>query len=350
MPKTADSPSEVWVDVIRTIAIFAVVLVHVTAPITLEFGNVAAWNWHVGNALDSLARPCVPLFFMISGYLLLGRDEPAAIFFRKRLTRIAAPMIFWSLFYLIFTNRNAFSALQWTDLTDLLTSPAEYHLWFLYALIAVYLLVPLLRLLVLKTNANALQFITLIWLTLASIGPTLEWWGIEKDFGSVALLLGYTGYALAGYALGTLKLTRTYIATAAVVAVISYITITWGTWSASVRSSAFAPDIYNYVGPIVIVYSCALFVLLRGVCQKFLATPPPSLNRAIQWASGLSFGVYLIHAAVLELLFKSGLSLFNIFGPSPLLASLSTTITTLAISTVLIALTRRIPVLGRFIG
>lgn len=352
-PDTLKTPSDqpqVWVDVIRTVAIVAVILVHVTAPITLEFGTVASWNWHVGNTLDSLARPCVPLFFMISGYLLLGRLEPAALFFKKRLTRIAAPMILWSLFYIAFKNRADLSALGPSDFTALLTHPAEYHLWFLYALIAVYLFVPALRLLVATFSSARLQLITALWLAVASIGPTLEW-GFDRDFfGSLDLLMGYSGYALAGYVLGKLTLTRPHIISAAAIASITYVVITWGTWEASTRAGAFVTDVYNYVGPLVIIYSCAAFVLLRAASQRYLDTPTTRIQSWIGGFATLSFGIYLIHAAVLELLFESGLAAFNVFGTNPVLTVLTTTFVTLVISTALIALAHRMPFLQRIVG
>src|SRR3546814_13654277 len=73
-----------------------VVVWHVAA---MKFG-VFDNQWWASNFDDSLTRSCVPVFLMISGVLLLGKQETLAVFFRKRFARILPPLLFWSLFYM----------------------------------------------------------------------------------------------------------------------------------------------------------------------------------------------------------------------------------------------------------
>ena len=60
-----------WLDYVRAIACCMVVLLHTAAEYVLKSEGV---NWNFANLVDSFTRVCVPLFFMISGYL----------FFRKK--------------------------------------------------------------------------------------------------------------------------------------------------------------------------------------------------------------------------------------------------------------------------
>ena len=77
-------------DLIRTIAIVLVILLHasiepVPAIVTGYDSNVVVQWWSV-NIYDSLARPCVPLFVMLSGALLLQPskvDEPLKVFLKN---------------------------------------------------------------------------------------------------------------------------------------------------------------------------------------------------------------------------------------------------------------------------
>src|SRR3546814_10576210 len=83
-------------DTARIGACFMVVVLHVAAMNFGVFDN----QWWASNFYDSLTRSCVPVFLMISGVLLLGKQETLAVFFRKRFARILPPLLFWSLFYM----------------------------------------------------------------------------------------------------------------------------------------------------------------------------------------------------------------------------------------------------------
>ncbi|MVT29351.1 acyltransferase family protein [Acidovorax citrulli] len=62
-------------DSIRIIACLAVVLLHVSArPIYMQ-KELSQWGWMLGNAVSSLTHWCVPVFVMLSGALVLGRQE-----------------------------------------------------------------------------------------------------------------------------------------------------------------------------------------------------------------------------------------------------------------------------------
>lgn len=94
-----------WVSLARVIAAFAVVILHVSAcvfPPDLQLGTA---NWWWANGYDAATRWAVPVFVMISGGLLLvpGKKESLALFYKKRLSRILVPLIFWSILYLSLT-------------------------------------------------------------------------------------------------------------------------------------------------------------------------------------------------------------------------------------------------------
>jgi surface polysaccharide O-acyltransferase-like enzyme len=93
----------VWVDYIRVIASFSVILLHSTAPLIFKYGDLPLTHWMIGNIYDSAVRMCVPLFFMISGYLLLDKNESLVSFYKKRFNKIVPPLIAWSFFYVLWT-------------------------------------------------------------------------------------------------------------------------------------------------------------------------------------------------------------------------------------------------------
>ncbi len=66
---------ENWIDTIRATACMMVIMLHVAAYYVTR-SSVNSDYWNFANIIDSATRSCVPLFFMISGYLFLGSRAP----------------------------------------------------------------------------------------------------------------------------------------------------------------------------------------------------------------------------------------------------------------------------------
>ncbi|MBD2598484.1 acyltransferase family protein [Nostoc spongiaeforme FACHB-130] len=82
----------IWADYVRVIANFFVIFLHSAAPLLYQFKKIPDSYWITGNIYDSGVRMCVPLFFMLSGYLLLEKQETLETFFKKRFKRIFIPL------------------------------------------------------------------------------------------------------------------------------------------------------------------------------------------------------------------------------------------------------------------
>jgi fucose 4-O-acetylase-like acetyltransferase len=90
----------VWADLIRVVALTAVILLHIAAVPVTHFKDLPIEKWWWANAYDSLARPCIPLFVMLSGALLLtGREWNPGTFVRKRVRKVVIPFVAWSAIY-----------------------------------------------------------------------------------------------------------------------------------------------------------------------------------------------------------------------------------------------------------
>ena len=96
--------ASVQVDLIRTIAILSVIVLHATRDATSfqPEADFEVWRWWIVDIYQSLSRVGVPLFVMLSGALLLqpSKKEPLRLFFKKRWTRIGLPFLFWGQFTL----------------------------------------------------------------------------------------------------------------------------------------------------------------------------------------------------------------------------------------------------------
>ena len=93
-----------YADALRVVAALLVVTAHIALGL-LYFSppeRPLSWfDWHFAAAINSSARWIVAGFVMVSGAFLLNpaRDEPPALFYRKSLSRIGIPLLFWSAFY-----------------------------------------------------------------------------------------------------------------------------------------------------------------------------------------------------------------------------------------------------------
>ena len=92
-----------YIDTLRVVSAAGVVFMH-TAASGLRAGVLGAApyvtrGWHLLNLLTSFSFTAVPLFFMISGYLLLSDEKTrdVSVLFRRRLPRLVAPLAFWTL-------------------------------------------------------------------------------------------------------------------------------------------------------------------------------------------------------------------------------------------------------------
>ena len=213
---------EIWIDWLRVIACFMVFVVHSTEPFYLGGeGSLiltktdAIWS----SFFDSFVRSCVPLFIIASSYLMFPLKYSASEFFKRRAVRILIPFILWTVVYAFVWGEPA------TNFKNLLLNfnYAAGHLWFVYMLLGVYLLMPLLSPWAEKVEKKELQIYLGIWLFTTLIPLMRDWfsgfsttviygpsglprqalfplWGEASwnGYGTFYYMSGFIGYLLLG--------------------------------------------------------------------------------------------------------------------------------------------------------
>lgn len=203
----------VFLDWLRVVACLMVIITHCTEPFYLGgegtyIASASDYNWCA--LINSMIRSCVPLFALTSSYLLFPLHVQSAEFFRRRFTRIIIPLLIWLIVYCI-----AFPAEEGI-LANFIRLPFNFpgaagHLWFVYMLIGMYLLMPLLSPWAEKASRRELQLFLGLWffttfipfIRQASMAWTGSWalWGEANwtEFGSFYYVSGFFGYLLLGY-------------------------------------------------------------------------------------------------------------------------------------------------------
>ena len=164
-----------YLDVLRVIACMAVVVIHASAPYAKQ--GVSLSNFWVGDILEGPARIAVPLFVMISGALML--DERHA-FGREKLIRHVKKLtlffIFWSIVYtFVFKVIMPIMIHEQINITGVIGHfiLGHYHLWYIYLIVGLYLITPLLRLWVKRENRRNVEYFLILALIFTIVLPQI---------------------------------------------------------------------------------------------------------------------------------------------------------------------------------
>ncbi|MFQ9600628.1 MAG: acyltransferase [Flavonifractor plautii] len=280
-------------DLLRVASMVGVVYLHTAAGALRQLGTPL---WHFSNLISSLATAAVPLFFMLSGALLLSHPRTAELgtLFRRRLPKVLIPLLAWSGVVIALAGVLSGPQAALDKLIPLLNTPVMVPYWFLYALVPIYLVSPLLKKMTDGLSEAHWNYLVGLWLiatigmdTLCDLAPAGPWqsaltvhWTLNLDFVG-----GYLGYFLLGARLARLqKLPRR--GTLWGVTAASFAVIAAGTFSTSRTASRQAHQNYLHLFTAVLAAACSLARSMEGR-QRY---PAP-------WGS---FGVYLVHPMAIQ--------------------------------------------------
>lgn len=342
------------VDLIRTVAITLAILLHAaTEPheIVDIMSREEILRWLASNFYNSIARPAIPLFLMLTGALLLQPSkthEPLKVFFKKRWHRIGLPFIFWGAAYFawrFFVNGETLNGTS--ILQGILTGPYT-HFWYLYLLVGLYILTPILRIVVNYSGKRLLRYLLVVWFVGTAIIPLISLFGEYTLNANVFLLTGWIGYYVLGAYLSSVRW-RTSILR--LLLIMGYLLTFIGSYLiVAIIGEGQSQFFYNSFSFTVIIASVALFQLLSVVPIKSIAGFPLA-SRLVQEISRNTLPIYLFHVMIMETLqrgylgFKISLTTMDPFVEIPLI-----TLVTLFISLGIIIPLKKIPYLDRVIG
>jgi surface polysaccharide O-acyltransferase-like enzyme len=353
MPAAAASRA-VAPDLVRATAIVLVVILHTAAVVANPGPSAGAAAWWAGNIYDSLARPGVPLFVMLTGWLLLTtdrRDEPVGPFLRRRIDRVALPLVFWSIVAWGWLAIRDHHAVAWSRFwRELLNGPVYYHLWYVYVLLGLYLAIPLLRPLAAETSRTLRWYALGLWFVGTAVWPLWEWWGGPHIGIPVLVVSTYVGYLLAGTWLGGLEIP------ARTARELGLLILVCGVWTIVATNRLTADEhlnlsLYGYDRPNVLVMAVAAFVLLTQQEPAAWVARHPDILALVRPLAVSSYGIYLVHPLLLDVL-GSGVLGFRVTGASlPAFVGIPVLVLAmLAASLAIMVAARRVPLLGRLLG
>lgn len=334
------SPSRlVFLDGLRVLAILLVVILHATAPLLTNPQWLGQPLWYLCLLQNPINRAGVPLFLMISGFLFLRTPTVSAplSFYRRRLPRLLLSLVVWNGVYLLVqTPPSSLSSGFFDYFRTLFTGGSCYHMWFLYAILGIYLLVPVLK--ALSRYGSRAHMVSLLAVAVfpSSILPLANSLLPFEAAVYLPMVEGLLGYFILGFLLGTSKLSRRAQIGVYLGGMAGYCIDLWADLTTATLQSIPLPSQSGYRISHYFV-AAALFVGMRTLFQKrpqieqYAAAPLAHLSR-------LSFGVFRVHPLLLKItgrLLETGL----IAGPA-LLVQLTVTV---LLSYLLAAVSARLP-------
>ena len=322
-----------WVDLLRVTACFLVIVSHSCDPFVGQFDN-NHYEFLTGAFIGSLVRPCVPLFVMMSGVLLLPIKMDMSTFYSKRAKRLLLPFIFWSLMlpvlYFLYVN-SGIKILSPNILTEnytigltlqkLYTFIFNFNydttpLWYVYMLIGLYLFMPIMSSWLKQASKKDIQWFLRIWIIsmclpyLQMLAPYLGYTGNNGNMGILGIcdwneygmfyyFSGFLGYLVLAYYLVQYPLDWSWkrTLTAAIpLFLIGYVITAGGfilTQEYFPGSYANLEIIWYFAGINVFLMTFSVFIVM----QKINVKASPLLKKA----AGLTFGIYLCHFIIVQL-------------------------------------------------
>lgn len=315
-----------WVDLLRLVAMLMVIAAH-CVDIYNATPQDDPMNSFWGVFIGSLMRPSVPLFAMMTGLLLLPIRESAAEFYKRRIPRVLIPMVLWSAVYYLIPWLTGVVGLDKSVITTLFPfefSPSQEagdamrnialipftfngyttHMWYLYMLIGLYLMMPFFSAWVEKRDRTLTNTFMALWLCSLTlpylkqlIAPNLFGECAWNEFGTFYYFSGFAGYLLLGHILARrhhMPLRR-IIAMGVMLYISGYIVTYTGYASMAVQYSyEEAPELlelfWQFCSPNVVLMALGIFL----VVQRINITSP-RLQSLLAATTRCSFGTYLMH-------------------------------------------------------
>jgi surface polysaccharide O-acyltransferase-like enzyme len=287
-----------------------VIMVHAGEPFYIGAGGaIIRDNAFWVNTYGSFLRSCVPMFVLLSGYLLLPVKETTSVFYKKRFARILIPFLVWSVVYAVvpyLLGEYGISGM----VKNLLMIPVNFsdkagHLWFVYMLIGLYLFIPILSPWIKGTSKKEEEGFLMIWgLTLSfpflkTVFPEILGEAYWNPISTAYYFSGYLGYLVLGHYLKThVHLPKGRSRAIGALLLVAGYAITWWGFDTRMETAPSIPALeltWAFLTINVAMMTTGLFLLVKDLNGAQVRA-----EKVLADLSNLSFGIYLAHLLVLN--------------------------------------------------
>lgn len=342
-----------WVDWAKFLAIFAILLIHTSSQFLTDL-PLFEGSWFVSLFFEAIARWGVPVFIMVSGYLLLRKDYEIGEFLKKRITRVVIPFIFWNFVYIFIKiimknpiegKLTVFKVLSFIVHGFLDPTIVTVQFWFVYMILGLYLMTPILSRWIKNATEGEINYFLIMWLIVMIINL------FNMDFlllKYITLFAGVVGYFILGYYIAVKIESKDNLillnnpVKGLFIFIIGFVCIIAGTIFASHFSNGLNLMMITQgdVTPFALLESIGVFIILINLTPLI---KKGLINNIATQISKASYGIYLVNILVIDLLIKIG-----VFSSAYLIILYA--IISLVVSFIIIRIMKEIPIIKMFSG
>lgn len=297
-----------YIDLLKVMAIIGVLTIHISSGSLFQFG-ISTGDWYFSVFWASIVRWSVPIFIMCSGVLFLNPDKAISTkqIFKKYMPRIVTALLFWALMYEMFDVFKVFFNTGLIDyatvknaIKNLLTCNTHFHLYYLYIIILIYALVPVVRVFSSVASKQQMEYALFAWVVLGIIYPfAIKFYpfnllkGIVVQY-SIKMAYSSIGYFVLGHYLHKYILTKRATHIIYILGIIGLATTVLGTILTSASMNAVNTMFLEGMSPNVAAMATALFLLVKNLHSKE-DNESKRNTQIIAYISKGSFCIYLVH-------------------------------------------------------
>lgn len=306
-------------DLLRILAAFAIVMLHVSANFLKinEIGAPTNCNYPI-MVLNHIVRFAVPCFLMLSGAFLLAnsRNVDHKYFYKKSIKNIGITSIIFCLLYFIYSIIKLVAGVfifkkhtpdhilptVFDIIKNFIKGTPYYHLWYLFTLIGLYLTVPFIIKFANNLQSGGVNLygkITIVFLVLASVSYISSEHILKWDIGWQICFLSYflMGYKLRqwGKARKNNRAATLLILSGFVInTILAYINYFRGMKGLPVDSIQYYENPFSYasLAPIEVIASSLIFAGFSVL----------DIKKDFSKLAGYTFLIYLLHAGVWDVI------------------------------------------------
>lgn len=288
-----------YYDELRCIAILLVILAHVSR-IYVPFNYSNLYN-SIPGFVNVIGFMGVPLFFMLSGALLLNKEyHSLSSFYKKRFSRIIPPFIFW----MFLTVSVVFLFFNPDDIPFLIIGKDNYT-WFFWAISSIYLVLPIFNSFLKEYGETGVKLILVLWI-ISTILTTFKYDPIE--YFNLSYVSGFIGYFILGYYLShaDFRINKLYLI------VIGFLMMIVGNFMHMLIKFNDWNILTSYNSLFVVIASTGLFLIFKGIddyCNISFNSKLSYIHKKIEngkmgklilLISTCSYGMYFANSLILR--------------------------------------------------
>ena len=292
-----------YLDFLRVFALLSIIAIHILGVIRTRYLGVNNTYYHLFTFVDSFTRAGVPLFLMLTGYLILGSKKELKYkeFIKKRLPKLLISFFIASIFYYIYIVIDRDLSFGIIDFIERFTSNnIMYHLWYMYTIIIIYMFIPFEKKLLDNLKEKDLLILIILTYILGNVFYTTDLFSARYNHGilgafKLPALLIYNNYLVLGYYLSKYDIKNKGIIY--ILAVLSLILMPIAD-AFFIENNLRNDAMLNATSIFPIFYTLAIYYLIKDNYKKIKI--PVWLKKQMTNISDLSLYIYLFHVLVLD--------------------------------------------------